>query len=329
VLVERRVLPRRAAFLWVLGFLLPYGLYYLWRYRYYGYPFPNTFYIKSSAGTAALRVGGRYLWSFFLDSKLYVLLPLLAFLRPRRQGGLGLVVSLFALVLAVYGLYVASVGGDFMALHRFLAPLVPLLAVLVQQAICDLAVLVRLASRPRLASALLVVLLGLWGWNAYAVDRATLRFEGAHDGIDSIAYLRRFADDRILVGRWLRTHAPADALVAVGGAGALPYASRLPILDALGLNDLHVAHKVAASSHRPGHQKAAPDDYILSRRPALICWGGHWGDAPWQPGPDEERLWRRRGYHPICMHPEGMARYYCCWKRLDVGIGPFPPQVGG
>src|SRR5262249_5502478 len=47
LIVERRLLPRRGELFWGAAFLALYLPYFAWRWRYYGWPFPNTFYVKA------------------------------------------------------------------------------------------------------------------------------------------------------------------------------------------------------------------------------------------------------------------------------------------
>ena len=113
------------------------------------------------------------------------------------------------------------------------------------------------------------LLLGLHAWHAVRVDRAALVIDGPSDrGIDTPRL-------PALVHRRPRRHRPAgsaryarpDDYAAVGGAGAQVYFSTIRSLDCYGLSDEHIAHQVAANTLRPGHQKYAPVDYILSRKP--------------------------------------------------------------
>jgi len=63
--------------LWVICFLLLYGGYFLWRYEYYGYLYPNTYYIKI-ATTDAVKTrafGLAYLASFVRDYRLWYYAP--------------------------------------------------------------------------------------------------------------------------------------------------------------------------------------------------------------------------------------------------------------
>lgn len=379
LLGERRLRPARAEIVWLLGFLLPFGLFFLWRYSYYGYPFPNTFYIKAAGASAsALRWGLPYLGDFVRDNKLYVLLVLLPLFWPRtcragsqrsgegrkategREPGqsqpvpgepaaAGLRPRLFWSYLALIALpftgYVVLVGGDFMSMGRFFVPLMPLVALFAAEALRES------FERPRLlplgrrtaerqlrpadawrlsrwlpATALLV---GLSIWNSAGLYRENQKLAYYRWGLDTIAYLRKFAADRVLVGRWMREHLPPDTYLAVGGAGAIVYSSRLRALDTFGLNDRYIAHQVPPSGDRPGHTKSAPDHYLRQERPDLMCHQAHHQDFPYRPPPTEEREWRARGYHWVCMDPPGLQpAYYCCLKRLDRALGPFGPEVG-
>ena len=53
----------------------------------------------------------------------------------------------------------------------------------------------------------------------------------------------------VLLGllQWLRANTPPQTWTAVKGAGAIAYYSQRPILDAYGLNDLHIAHLPVAT----------------------------------------------------------------------------------
>lgn len=285
---------RRLEFRLYAAFLVPFAAFYSWRFSYYGYPFPNTFYVK--AGHLAFSRGARYLAGFALDNGLPLAAALLVFYRARDRR-----LALHSLVLLpLYLAYVASVGGDFMALHRFVVPVAPHLVLLVHDAL-------RGRSWMRFAAPALVVIAVA---NAVRVDRATLASTGAVGGIDSVGYLKKFAEDRILVGRWMRKNLPADTFVAVGGAGALPYSSRLRALDSFGLCDATIAHEVRAAGDRPGHTKVAPLAYLLRRKPDLICF-------PQYPGLGEH------GYKRVCMQPPGLDTPYCCLKRDGRKLGPL------
>jgi hypothetical protein len=347
LLGERRLRPRLAELGWLAGFLAPFGLFFLWRYSYYGYPLPNTYYVKAGEGASAsaIKWGLPYLWDFVRDNKLYALLPLLVgfvVVRPRtpwsREQPDRLARPLFlwsylALVGLTYVAYVVYVGGDFMAMGRFFVPITPIMALLVQESLREL--VERWPRRPspdswrplRFAivaaglAALLVV-------NSVARFRDNQKLTYYRWGLDTIAYLGKFADDRIKVGTWMRRHLPKDTFLAVGGAGAIVYASRLRALDTFGLNDAWIAHNLPRTGDRPGHTKSAPEHYILQQKPDLMCHQAKHQDWPYRPGGGKDPYWRARGYQWVCIDPQGLRpSYYCCLKRMERDLGPWPPET--
>ncbi len=367
---------------WVAGFLAPYGLFFLWRYTYYGFPFPNTYYIKAGGASASITKWGLpYLWDFIKDNRLYVLPVLLPLFWPRTTwrkvanpatGGLttestegtdehlrtrglrpAFLWSHVALIVLPYMAYVVYVGGDFMTFGRFFVPLLPLIMFFTQEGLRETVERPRRGPadswRPVRTGLTAAVVLGLLIFNSVLLYRQNQKLSNYRWGLDTIAYLRKFADDRILVGTWMRHNFPKGTTLAVGGAGAIVYASRLSALDTFGLNDKEIAHdhekpphlRVSNRGERPGHTKSATDDYILRKKPDVLC---HQAQTPdYNPKPQAHwnvELWRARGYGWICIDPSNLGphqrppeldpefrlrpSYYCCLKRLDKAIGPFP-----
>ncbi|MFH1679679.1 MAG: hypothetical protein ABIH26_03435 [Candidatus Eisenbacteria bacterium] len=255
-LALRRV-PLGRALPGLLLFLLVAGAHEAWRIAYYGEALPNTFYAKTGGGLLALKRGllyvARYLGPFGGWTALAPL-PLLF------VGGIRRWERTFLVVLIVYILYVVWVGGDSLPFYRFLAPAVPLFALL---AVSGLARLLgdpggsvgggRLAA---LAFLLAVPLLNTFGG-------ATLRFLG--EDRDRVELHWK------VIGGWLRENAEEGASVAVTTAGAIPYYSKLPAIDMLGINDRTIARR-----RMPGMGGGIADhekhdmDYVLSRRPTYI-----------------------------------------------------------
>lgn len=312
--VERRRLPLRA----VLAFSLLFGPYFAWHWHYYGFPLPNTYYVKSSGARGeTLAQGAFYVGRFAADYGAWLWLPLLV---PLRR-------SLVVLVLSVpFVLYVVSVGGDFMGLHRFLVPLVPLWAVHAERALGRLGA--RL-SGPAFA-ALCVGFLGSHAVLSARVTRKATTEIGAERGIDTPGFLRKYARDRALVGQWMAPHLRPDDLLTVGGAGAQVWYARARAVDAFGLTDRFIAHEVPAHSARPGHQKFAPDSYLLSRRPTILCHTYYIAPTPHAPSPAEAAMWRARGFHWVSVAIPGLedpGPYYSFLKRLDRPFGPLPADT--
>jgi arabinofuranosyltransferase len=67
---------------------------------------------------------------------------------------------------------------------------------------------------------------------------------------------------------------PEDTWVAVYANGALPYYSRLPTIDVLGLTDEHIARQgLRKRQGIPGHI-AHDYRYVVGRRPAVVVLSG-------------------------------------------------------
>jgi len=312
LLLRARRAPGRGEVAFVGGFLVLVLPYELWRIRYYGWLFPNTFYVKEG-GPALWAPGMRELGRFVLDHQLWAVVPLaLLCARPRLLG-------LAALWCAGLATHVASVGGDFMELHRFLMPLLPVLALPLALGARRAAVALRARRVP--AVALYLVLLALVGWRASVVDRVASDAIRER-GVDPIDWLRRFSAQAQAIGVWLRVHEPAGTRIAVNAAGAIPYESRLETIDMLGVNDVWVAHHVPATSSRPGHGKHAPLEYAARRGADLVIGHPQISELPPPPPAAEAAVLPRLGYAwEVVVVPGMEPARWGFWRRI---AGPRP-----
>ncbi|HEY0715520.1 MAG TPA: hypothetical protein VGF45_22755, partial [Polyangia bacterium] len=300
--------------------------YFVGRWRYFGWPFPNTFYVKAAGSQGTIPLGLFYVRRFIEDHNV-LLLGLLVFVgwpaaTDRRRRDL---FWLATLVMSAFALYVVKVGGDFMGMWRFVLPVMPLGAIVVQEALRRLGRrLTPLVPRPALAMGLLAFA-GAFVAGRIKVSQAGAAI-GSEQGIDSPGYLKHYVEERIPVGVWLGQHARPSDLASVGGAGVIPYYSGLRSFDCYGLVDETIAHdpKMTVQA-RPGHQKWISESYLLSRRPTLIthvyCMHERCKLT--------EGYWRARGYEwvtatvPNC----GQPPFYSFLTRAAVSFGPFPASV--
>jgi arabinofuranosyltransferase len=323
-LARKKWKPTGAELGWVAWFLVLVVPHLVWRRSYYGYWVPNTFYIKASGGAGTWNQGGYYLLQMILQFHLWMvpLLMVVGLLARREKGPL----RLYGYVLLVAGaffVYVASVGGDFMGLFRFALPIVPLLVLSASLGLW----LLSDRLRPAVMVPLVIALLAGHAWHAFTVDKKSLTI-GADRGIDTPGFLRWYTADRAAIGKWFAQYVKEDDYAAVGGAGAQVYYSGIRSLDCYGLSDAYIAHKVPAHSSRPGHQKYAPDDYILSKKPTIITsYNYRIGAAPYV-GADEA-MWRARGYHYVSVQIPGLSSpWYSFLLRNDRSLGPLPAEHG-
>jgi hypothetical protein len=326
--------------LWLGAFAALFGPYYLWRFSYYGYPFPNTFYAKVGAGVRQYLRGVRYLQDYARLYGAFTLLLPLVLLGARRRPAW---VDVLALQLVAYAAYVVYVGGDGLGFFRFIACVAPMLYLLVQEAVVQLdawlgARLPALTALHRglLLAAPLAIMLA-WGArqgltpllrperSRWTEPQSELQFpleSGAHHYVWFDTY---FVDRLRVAAEWLEANTPADAVVAATPAGAVGYYLDRPVIDMLGLNDLHIAHSAsnpdAAGSGRAGHEKG-DGAYVLSRQPDYILLG----NVAVLPQPlTHEDMGRKlvlKSEHEIWADPTFHQRYELVTVTLDEG-GPF------
>lgn len=316
-----------------------------WRYHTYGYPFPNTFYLKSSGDPAALRAQGLAYVEFAARElgPAFLVLVLFALLVPSPKGA-GDASSMrrraalrtIRLVVAAYIPYVISVGGDFLDLYRFFVPLLPLAFVAIAVAF-DRFVdgLSHVRGTALVAFVLSLGLVVLYDLHDYELgSRALLESEegrAAH-GIEPLGWTKLYARRWAAMGRWLRAHASEGDSLAVGAAGAMPYYSGLPNLDTFGLCDSFVAHHGDLVGTRPGHQRFAPEFYIAERRPTFLLVGTDFTtDAPLPSLPiGRDPRWESRGYVFVEAHVDaeryGAPRGYYHYLLVD---GPRAEALRG
>lgn len=244
---------------WLAGYGVVYAPYFAWRYAYYGYLLPNTFYAKVGQPGLAMFVRGLlYLRDvlLLLNPQAVLCLVLGLFWRGRRATQ----TLLFGLV-GVYLGYLVAVGGDQQAFFgpRFVLPLLPLIYTLGAGGALGLAI--RLGQRRQrwlyggLISAL-VCIFALW---------SSFERQG-YKGLQNTMHR-----GWVTVGHWLTTQAQPIDTLAVEAAGIIPFYTDLYTIDMLGLNDLHIAHlDMPTGGGLAGHEKTDPA-YILARRPTYLA----------------------------------------------------------
>lgn len=246
------------------GFALLYVPYFAWRYSYYGYLLPNTFYAKTGSSIAQVVRGWHYTREFVQGLQPLALLVLLSGsllavwrAQPHQRQMAGLL-WLFVLLTAVY---VTLVGGDQFPLGRFFIVALPPLALLIAQGAHTLAEHGRLAQAGAGLACIALLLTGVAGMPASSSRTPQTAVWREH----------KVAVKNADLGHWLRLNTPTDTVVATGIAGSMPYYAQRHTVDMLGLNDTHIAHLVIDSIGQgvAGAEKT-DNTYILDQQPAYI-----------------------------------------------------------
>ncbi len=313
-------------------FVVLWAPWFAWRWHHYGYPFPNTYYVKATghwAGptmAAQLRDNGLYyVWSWARQTRVIYAVPLvvvgLIAIRPRTSRFV--LASACGLLALVYLPYAVSVGGDFMGLHRFIMPVFVAAAVLV---VLGLEWLVARAGKPWLAIAAPALIVG-----AFAVTQLGLTLDSTRScagrncpndhGIDSPAFLEVYTADRATIGKAMASCFTDDDFSIVGGAGAQPYYARMRAIDLFGLVSDRIAHDEPRVNPRAGHTKQGSDPLLASYDPDFIfsCYEIHATPKP-PPLRCNTGYWLARGFEIATMHVPGLlerGEYYTFLVKKD------------
>jgi len=314
------------------------GTYVAWRASYYGELLPNTFFAKVTGGPGQLATGLRYLRDFALASPLLaaaLLFPIALAARGVRMRlpSPTLALALHAVVLG-YVAYVVAVGADFMPFFRFFVPALPLAAVLT-------ALVLRAVPLPeRARGPVLASLFALHAAAGLATEQPYRAF---------VAHRTTLVGRR--VGEWLGERLAPDDWIAVNTAGAVPYFSRLPAIDMLGLTDAQIARRPVyiVSEGWAGHRRGW-GEYVLRRRPRSVLWYNSAGLAephylsdhelaneplfrffyamrvatlPPAPGSDEDAIVRRFLGFPFGFDPSGASAIPDLGLRLSFHERPL------
>jgi len=273
---HRRWVRARVVLFFGATFAVLWVPYTLWRVSYYGSFFPNTYYAKS-ADLAWWSQGFKYLELYALKYwplLLGIPLGIAAFLgrgrslapqetgRARMDAGPGL---LALAMVAIYTLYVARVGGDFL-FARFLIPVTPFLLVLT-----DLGWQRLLGRRPlAVAGATAALALCMLATPDPISDTAV------REGITNewALYTPQFSGRVRASGETMRPYLEGlPARMAFLGAEARAiYYSKVPVAIecTTGLTDSTIARQPLPHRERVGHEKRASADYLLERSGANL-----------------------------------------------------------
>jgi arylsulfatase A-like enzyme len=281
--VDRRGLVLRAASL-LLGFVAVFGPFVLWRHSYYGDWLPNTFYVKAG-GLVNAELGVAYFAAWLQDYPLSAALAALGLVatatlkrwRPVRGAFFHV-----ALAIVLFTSYVGWAGGDYMALYRFVMPVLPLAALLGAAALLEAYRRVESLVPPRLAggfgrvalAAGALVLLAGGGFLLWLPSQRSVDGVESAKRLQTVKGMRRNSLQWVQAGKSVHDALPADVTIATTAAGALPYFAGQRCIDQSGLCDRYTA-KVDSDPwflDRVGHMKQATRKHLAELKPAAIFW---------------------------------------------------------
>jgi arabinofuranosyltransferase len=248
---------------WGAGFALLFVPYFAWRFNYYGWLFPNTYYAKVGSGLIQYDRGLTYFAQFSRNygAPLLLLAPAAIALTSIKRAPALYVGALAAGWMA----YVVYIGGDALLQFRLLQPILPLFYVLISCSAAALVDGVRSDQAPPRAVRAAALALVAGGFIAFTLQPSvdSFRTKGAQEERNALRVRRE-------IGEWLHGNVPNTTVIALVPAGTVPYVSQLPTIDLLGLNDEHIAHRDLPLGLAPSGHEKYDSDYVLDRKPEII-----------------------------------------------------------
>lgn len=254
-----------------LVYIIPVILYFLIRYSYYGYLFPNTYYAKAGFSSEYLNTGLDYFTKFLTSYLIYgIVLIAPLYLFKKRECFFEL--TLFYLLIVSFILYVISVGGDVLKQGRFFLPVLPLIYILFAKFLNEMYYKFRASMNGSVAGGIIAV--------ACAVI-CIFYYTSQKENLDSdIQGENGLVQKMKLSGAWFKTKQQGlgrPLNVAATTIGAVSYFAgpQVNVIDILGLTDKEVAHNPKRipeiSDQSIGWKERNYNaDYIMSRDPDYV-----------------------------------------------------------
>jgi len=265
LLLTKKSLSCRRTIIWFLTFIIIYGAYFYWRFHYYGFIFPNTFYAKTGGGAYQLLRGLEYLERFMLFTKWPILigLSLTSLFKPSRFP----VIYLLMLVIS-FSSYIVFIGGDFLGMFRFFVPILPLMAILVQEGIISFGQWLIKLRHPTLVKKSVIT---LCSFILVFLLAQGMSYSIKSPEYERILFHKKVTSSHAAIGKWLQQYASSAETLASVAIGAISYYSELNSIDRLGITDVQVAHRKMSHMGKgtAGHEKRNLG-YVLSRKPTYF-----------------------------------------------------------
>ena len=285
-LINKNSIPKIISilFLFNLSIIFIYIPYFIWRYNYYGFIFPNTYYDKLG-NESLFSKGFYYIWLYFKPhfiSFLILFLPPFIFFPILKNKPLlklkeflsdnwnAAYATCIAIVYSYLLGFVAKVGGDFMY-ARFIIPIAPFIYFIIFYSILKL-------SKPTYLNIIFVLLL----CGSFVETKLRLAIFQALDknGKEITTLNRDIADERyvytsyfkieeeIKLGKAIhRAFEGMDAKLLIrGGQACMGYYANFPYVQEFhGLTDTLIAHSVIKTRGRIGHEKHGTTEYFQNK----------------------------------------------------------------
>jgi arabinofuranosyltransferase len=303
-IVEPRNLLRGAVFVAIVGAHL------LWRHAYYGAWVPNTLTAKTGDIGQQIAGGLDYFEKFVRHEGpvIYLVLLGVALALVRRQAAL----CAAAAIVLVGSVYVVIVGGDWMPLYRFFAPIVPFAFLLI-----DVGVRAAVERGHRFVNYGLVILaIVTVAQRAGQFDRDAKKVV-----VDERGFWEKAAGG---TARWFTDREQklgaeqTRGAIAIGDIGQVGWETDYPIFDVLGLVEPVISKLEGGYTRKtgPGYR-----DRFFEVKPRYFVMISAEGDCAHPSVPTSSALFRdqrfQREYYVAGTVRLGPQHNWCIWERKD------------
>jgi arabinofuranosyltransferase len=235
------------------------GVWLAWKLAYYGSLLPNSYRVKVEGAAGLMREGVRYVRTFVQAYAFYLpvaCIPVGGWLAWERRLDRRLV-AVLVVPLGLWLAYVVWVGGDFME-YRFIVPALPLAFLVTYWVMCAL-------DPQPVRAAMLTSIVMAGGMATYSSPKVP-KPVGAPLPLEQLAVRpdqEWFEIGTVLGEAFAHSVQPTIAVVP---SGVIPYRSRLPSVDMLGLNDPDLQGFLYFPDQLVGHHYLAPLSLLERRR---------------------------------------------------------------
>lgn len=279
-----RIKITNQSLLFLTGFTIIFGTYFIWRWSYFGYFFPNTFYAKTGGGLQQILGGFLYIIKalrlFYGFGWIPIIFVFLFFKKEMLSKE-----TIFLLSIGIISvLTTILIGGDHFHLGRFVLPVLPLLFFFFPPAFERMSFeqFKYFKLKPEYRGILILIIIAALLVTKPVFKEAAGGLVNLLDGKKEILEVYDESSETdiidwqhgfIIMGKTLHQIALKDDYIAVVPIGAIGYYSKINVIDMVGLVDPVIAHEQfspeSVRKWTAGHTKG-DGKYILSRKPKYI-----------------------------------------------------------
>lgn len=244
----------------------------LFRFLYYGYLLPNTFYAKTGFNLEHFKRGVDYVLSAISNNFFYGILLIIPLINFRKSVLRSATVFFYFFVLT-YLIFIVLIGGDVLPVDRFILPILPLVLIFSLITIYRLRDLSISPFKKPLLLLSVAIILSFLLINSYRANYDNMRTKRSYE-VGLVNKMKVYAD--WVKKKQLEKTGSQKINVTLSTIGAFSFFSEARVIDLVGLTDEYIAHN---PKEVPGIDEELPvlwkerrynAEYVLKQNPDYI-----------------------------------------------------------